>query len=178
MRWLPPLRANKEASMTEQLALLPEYLTAHLQLTLTALAFSILISVPVGIVATRVYWLERFALSLASVVQTIPSLALLALMVPLLSALELQSIGILPALIGLTLYGVLPILRNTVTGLTGIDPQIKEAARGVGMTPQQQLMAQHLELCTSLELIRPLLLPTNYDVKSATSFNSPHCFLI
>ena len=99
MRWLTPLRANKEASMTEQLALLPEYLTAHLQLTLTALTFSILISVPIGIIATRVYWLERFALSLASVVQTVPSLALLALMVPVLSALELQSIGILPALI-------------------------------------------------------------------------------
>ena len=126
--------------MIEQLDLLPEYLTAHLQLTLTALAFSILISVPVGIVATRVHWLERFALNLASVVQTIPSLALLALMVPVLSALELQSIGILPALIGLTLYGVLPILRNTVTGLANIDPQIKEAARGVGMTPQQQLI--------------------------------------
>ena len=146
MRWLTPLRANKEASMTEQLALLPEYLTAHLQLTLTALTFSILISVPIGIIATRVYWLERFALSLASVVQTVPSLALLALMVPVLSALELQSIGILQAMIGLTLYGVLPILRNTVTGLTGINPQIKEAARGVGMTPQQQLMTVELPL--------------------------------
>ena len=132
--------------MIEQLDLLPEYLTAHLQLTLTALAFSILISVPVGIVATRVHWLERFALNLASVVQTIPSLALLALMVPVLSALELQSIGILPALIGLTLYGVLPILRNTVTGLANIDPQIKEAARGVGMTPQQQLITVELPL--------------------------------
>ena len=132
--------------MAEQLALLPEYLTAHLQLTLFALAFSIVVSVPVGILATRVHWLERFALSLASVVQTIPSLALLALMVPVLSALELQSIGILPALIGLTLYGVLPILRNTVTGLSGVEPQIKEAARGVGMTPRQQLMTVELPL--------------------------------
>ena len=167
MRWLAPLRANKEASMTEQLALLPEYLTAHLQLTLTALAFSILISVPVGIVATRVYWLERFALSLASVVQTIPSLALLALMVPLLSALELQSIGILPALIGLTLYGVLPILRNTVTGLTGIDPQIKEAARGVGMTPQQQLMAVELPLAMPM-IIAGIRTATVWTVGIAT----------
>tara|TARA_B100001013_G_scaffold343253_1_gene270600 strand:+ start:914 stop:2452 length:1539 start_codon:yes stop_codon:yes gene_type:complete len=132
--------------MAEQLALLPEYLTAHLQLTLFALAFSIVVSVPAGILATRVHWLERFALGLASLVQTIPSLALLALMVPVLSALELQSIGILPALIGLTLYGVLPILRNTVTGLSGIDPQIKEAARGVGMTPQQQLITVELPL--------------------------------
>ena len=153
--------------MAEQLALLPEYLTAHLQLTLIALTLSILVSVPVGIVATRVHWLERFALSLASVVQTVPSLALLALMVPVLSALELQSIGILPALIGLTLYGVLPILRNTVTGLSGIDPHIKEAARGVGMTPRQQLMMVELPLAMPV-IIAGIRTATVWTVGTAT----------
>jgi osmoprotectant transport system permease protein len=93
--------------VSEQLALLPGYLTAHLQLTL---------------------------------------LALLAVMVPLLAALGVQSIGFLPAFTGLTLYSVLPILRNTVTGLAGVDPALVEAARGVGMTPAQRLRRVELPL--------------------------------
>jgi osmoprotectant transport system permease protein len=82
----------------------------------------------------------------ASVIQTVPSLALLAVMVPLLSTLGLRSIGFLPALIGLSLYSVLPILRNTVTGLSGLDPALTEAARGVGMTPRQQLWRVEIPL--------------------------------
>ena len=82
--------------MSEQLALLPEYLTAHLQLTLLALLFSMTLSLPLGIAATRVRWLEQPALGLAAVIQTVPSLALLAVMVPLLAAINLQSIGFLP----------------------------------------------------------------------------------
>ena len=132
--------------MSEQLALLPEYLTAHLQLTLLALLFSMTLSLPLGIAATRVRWLEQPALGLAAVIQTVPSLALLAVMVPLLAAINLQSIGFLPAIVGLTLYGVFPILRNTVTGIQGVDPALKEAARGVGMTTRQQLMRVELPL--------------------------------
>ena len=132
--------------MSEQLALLPGYLTAHLQLTLLALFLSTAISLPLGIAATRVPWLEQPALALAGVIQTIPSLALLAMMVPILASLELQSIGFLPAIVGLTLYGVLPVLRNTVTGIAGVDPALKEAARGVGMTPRQQLARVELPL--------------------------------
>ncbi|MEW6273016.1 MAG: ABC transporter permease/substrate-binding protein, partial [Thermodesulfobacteriota bacterium] len=82
----------------------------------------------------------------AAVIQTIPGLALLAVMVPLLAALHLRSIGFLPALIGLTLYGLLPILRNTVTGIAGVDPALKEAARGVGMTAHQQLRMVELPI--------------------------------
>ena len=132
--------------MSQQLALLPEYLTAHLQLTLLALLFSSALSLPLGVAATRVRWLERPALGLASTIQTVPSLALLAVMVPLLAAVNLQSIGFLPAIVGLTLYGVLPILRNTVTGISGVDPALKEAARGVGMTPRQLLVRVELPL--------------------------------
>src|SRR5690606_25389966 len=81
-------------------------------------------------------------------VQTIPGLALLALMVPLLAfiadyaapfGLKVQSIGFLPAFLALVIYSVLPILRNTVTGIRGVDPALKEAAKGVGMTAQQAL---------------------------------------
>jgi osmoprotectant transport system permease protein len=125
--------------MREQLALLPGYLTAHLQLTLFALLAGTAFSIPAGIAIARARRLERPLLAVASVIQTVPSLALLAVMVPLLSALGLRSIGFLPAFIGLTLYSVLPILRNTVTGLSGLDPALTEAARGVGMTPRQQL---------------------------------------
>ena len=125
--------------MSEQLALLPEYLTAHLQLTLLALLVSTTVSVPLGIAATRLRWLEHPALAIAGVIQTVPSLALLAIMVPVLAAINLQSIGFLPAVIGLTLYGVLPILRNTVTGIAGVNPALREAALGVGMTPTQRL---------------------------------------
>ena len=132
--------------MSEQLALLPGYLTAHIQLTLLALLLSTAVSLPLGVAVTRIAWLERPALGLAGVIQTVPSLALLAIMVPILAGLELPSIGFLPAIIGLTLYGVLPILRNTVTGIAGVDPAVTEAARGVGMTSWQQLTRVELPL--------------------------------
>ncbi|MDE3156954.1 MAG: ABC transporter permease subunit [Acidobacteriota bacterium] len=132
--------------MSAQLALLPAYLTAHLQLTLLAIGLSVLISVPAGILATRWPWIEQPVLAAAGIIQTIPGLALLALMVPVLAALRLESIGFLPAIIGLTLYGILPVLRNTVIGLAGVDPAVKEAARGVGMTPGQQLRRVELPL--------------------------------
>ncbi len=132
--------------MSEQLALLPAYLTGHVQLTLVALLLGTAISVPLGIVATRVRWLEQVVLGVAGIIQTIPSLALLAIMVPLLAALQVQSIGYLPAIIGLTLYSTLPILRNTVIGIAGVDPAYTEAARGVGMTERQELWRVELPL--------------------------------
>ncbi len=137
--------------MTEQLALLPEYLTAHLQLTLVALLLGIAISVPLGMFVTRLGWIEQPIMGCASVIQTIPSLALLAIMVPVLASLNLQSIGYLPAIIGLTLYSILPILRNTVAGLESVDPALIEAARGVGMTPAQQL--RRVELPVAMPVI-------------------------
>jgi len=130
----------------EQLAMLPANLTGHLQLTLVAMVLGVAISVPLGIIAARVGWLQQFVLGAAGIVQTIPSLALLAMMVPILAAINLQSIGYLPAIIGLTLYSTLPILRNTVIGITGIDSVYTEAARSVGMTPLQQLWRVELPL--------------------------------
>ncbi len=132
--------------MSEQLALLPEYLSAHVRLTLLALAAGILIAVPAGILVSRVRALEGPVLGLAGVIQTIPALALLAVMVPLLSGLGLPGIGVLPAFLGLVLYSLLPILRNTVTGLNGIDRAVLEAARGVGMTESERLWQVELPL--------------------------------
>ena len=153
--------------MSEQLALLPEYLTAHLQLTLIALLLSAAIALPLGIAATRVRRLEPPALAVAGVIQTVPGLALLALMVPVLAAVDLQSIGFLPAICGLTLYGVFPILRNTVTGISGVNPVYKEAARGVGMTPLQQLARVELPLAMPV-LVAGLRTATVWLVGMAT----------
>jgi osmoprotectant transport system permease protein len=140
----------------EQLALLPGYLTAHLELTLVALLLGTALSVPLGIAVTRRRRLEAPVLGAASVVQTIPSLALLAVMVPALAALgaltartfgfEIRSIGYLPAVVALTLYGLLPILRNTVAGIEGVDPALREAADGVGMTDGERLRRVELPL--------------------------------
>lgn len=142
--------------MREQLALLPGYLTGHLQLTLVALLLGTLFSVPLGIWITRRKSLEPGVLGVASLIQTLPGLALLAIMVPALAALgaltersfgfELRGIGFAPAVVALTLYSVLPILRNTVTGIDGVDPALLEAARGVGMTDRQQLLRVELPL--------------------------------
>ena len=82
--------------MSEQLALLPTYLSAHLRLALAALLAGLLVSVPGGVLVSRVRWLEGPVLGLAGVIQTVPALALLAVMVPLLSGLGLQGIGYRP----------------------------------------------------------------------------------
>jgi len=137
--------------MRDQLALLPGYLTAHLQLTLLALLVGIAFSVPVGVLVSRRRWLDQPVLGAATIIQTIPSLALLAIMVPVLAAMGFRSIGFLPAFIGLTLYSILPILRNTVTGLAGVDRAVIEAAQGVGMTPGQCL--RRIELPLALPII-------------------------
>jgi osmoprotectant transport system permease protein len=146
--------------VSEQLALLPGHLTAHLQLTLVALLIGTAASVPLGIWITRRPRLEPGVLGLASVIQTIPSLALLAIMVPALAALgaitrtaglELRGIGYAPAIVALSLYSVLPILRNTVTGIAGVDASLLEAARGVGMTGRQMLL--HVELPLAMPVI-------------------------
>jgi osmoprotectant transport system permease protein len=127
--------------VNEALAELPRLATAHLQLSLAGLALALAFSLPLGIAAARRPRLAAAALGAASVIQTIPSLALLAIMVPLLAA-----IGFLPAWIALTLYAALPILRNTVAGIAGVPPALCEAARGVGMTPAQQLRRVELPL--------------------------------
>jgi len=142
--------------MVEQLELLPRLFTAHLQLSLAALGLGLAISIPLGLWVARHPRLEPPVLGLASVLQTVPGLALLALMVPTLAAIgavtaarfgiEFSSIGFLPALIALTLYSILPILRNTVTGIANLDPAIIEAARGVGMTRRQRTLLVEIPL--------------------------------
>jgi osmoprotectant transport system permease protein len=127
--------------VNEALAELPGLAAAHLQLSLAALALAAGVCLPLGVLAARSPKVGAAVLGTASVAQTIPSLALLAIMVPLLA-----TIGFLPALVALTVYGALPILRNTVAGIRGVEPALLEAARGVGMTPGQQLSRVELPL--------------------------------
>ncbi len=122
------------SQFANELVHLPDYFANHVFLTSSALLLGIAFSLPLAALAVRRPALAAPLLGIASVVQTIPGLALLALMVPLLGR-----IGLVPALVALVLYSMLPILRNTVTGALGIDPDVVEAARGIGMTERQIL---------------------------------------
>lgn len=121
---------------------LPHLLGGHLLLSISAVLIGVLISVPLGAASTRNEKMRHGVLTVAQLIQTIPGLALLALMVPLLGGM----IGFVPAFIALTLYSVLPVLQNTVTGITDVDPSITEAARGMGMTRKQTLLRVELPL--------------------------------
>jgi osmoprotectant transport system permease protein len=140
----------------EALTHLPDYLGNHVRVSVTALALGLLVSLPLAVAARNRPWLRGTLLGLASIVQTVPGLALLALFYPLLLALAALSLGwfgvsfsafgFLPAVLALALYSMLPVLRNTITGLQGVEPAILEAAQGVGMTPRQSLFTVELPL--------------------------------
>ncbi len=133
--------------MNELVSGLPPLLADHLELSLIALVAAAAISLPLAIAIANRPRLAFATVTLASVIQTIPGLALLALMVPVLAATGwLSPFGFPPAVIALTLYAILPILRNAVTGLRGVDPAATEAARGMGMTPWQVVRRVQLPL--------------------------------
>lgn len=133
----------------EAFALLPNYLAQHVLLSAAALALGVALSLPLAVLASRYARVRWPILAAASLVQTIPGLALLALFYPLLLGLSaltktlfgvgVPALGFLPSLCALTLYSMLPILRNGVAGLTGLPPAILEAADGIGMTARQRL---------------------------------------
>jgi osmoprotectant transport system permease protein len=137
-------------------ALLPEYLGWHVLLSFAALVLGVAISLPLAVAASRSPRLRWPVLAGASLIQTIPSLALLALFYPLLLAVSTLSkavfghgfsaLGFLPSLLALTLYSMLPILRNAAAGILGVDAAVKEAADGVGMTSRQRLIQVELPL--------------------------------
>lgn len=105
----------------------------HLLLTGVSTTIAVTVGVPLGIAVTKSERVRQVILGTASVLQTLPSLALLAFLLPLMG------IGTAPALVALVLYALLPIIRNTHTGLSEVAPEIREAARGLGFTPRQQL---------------------------------------
>ncbi len=131
--------------MTSAWARVPDLLAQHLLLAFSAMLLGLVVALPLAVISARHKTVGRVALGFASLVQTIPSLALLALFYPILLSLSalvgggIPALGFLPSLLALSLYALLPILRNGVTGLTTLDPAVLEAADGVGMTRHQKL---------------------------------------
>jgi osmoprotectant transport system permease protein len=107
---------------------------AHLLLVITAMAFAIAIGLPLGLLIVHRPTLRNISLGVASVFQTIPSLALFGFLIPIPF---IGGIGRRTAIVALVLYALLPILRNTYVGLTGIDPAVLESAEAMGMTEAQ-----------------------------------------
>lgn len=112
----------------------------HLALVLISVVLAIIVAVPMGIIATRNERLKRFIMGIGNVAQTVPTLAIIALVFPLLG------LGFRPALVGLFAYALLPILTNTVAGLENVNESTVEAARGMGMTENQILRRIKLPL--------------------------------
>ena len=121
----------------------------HVLLVVISVGLATAIGVPLGILLTRRPGWQRLVLGTASAVQTIPSLALFGLLIPVPF---IGGIGTRTALIALTLYSLLPVLRNTVVGITGVDRAVREAGRGLGMTDAQLLRRVELPLAASVIL--------------------------
>jgi osmoprotectant transport system permease protein len=149
-----------DPNVADALARLPDYLGQHVVLSVSAIVLGLLLGLPLAILGVRSARCRVIVLAVVGLAQTIPGLALLALFYPLLLGLSLlttaafglqfSALGFLPSLLALTLYSMLPILRNTITGVLGVDASVKQAAIGVGMTPMQSLLQVEL----------PLALPT------------------
>jgi len=150
-----------DARLADAWMRLPDYLGSHVLVSLTALAIGLGISLPVAVASRHRPFLRGTLLAAASIVQTIPGLALLALFYPLLLALAglserifgkgFPALGFLPSVLALALYSMLPVLRNTVTGLNGVDARLSEAARVVGVRPWRLL--KDIELPLALPVI-------------------------
>ena len=131
-------------------AALPGRLSSHVLLSAAALGLAVALSLPLALLALARPRLRWGVLTVAGAVQTVPGLALVALFYPLLLALgavtaarfgwRLPALGFLPSLLALTLYGMLPVLRNAVTGFAGLDPALLQAADAVGLTRRQKLL--------------------------------------
>ena len=131
--------------IVENAAMIANLTLEHVSLVAVAVGLAILTGVPIGIVITQHPRLAAAVLYIASIIITLPSIALFGLMIPVLSLFG-QGIGYLPAVIAVLLYSQLPIIRNTYTAINNVDPALREAARGVGMTPVQRLKLVEIPL--------------------------------
>ena len=112
----------------------------HIEIVGAAIIVAVVIGVPAGILATRARWLEAPVINITGVLYTIPSLALFAVLIPVLG------LGARPAIVALALYSLLVIVRNTVVGLRMVDPAAVDAARGMGMTAWERLVLVEIPL--------------------------------
>jgi osmoprotectant transport system permease protein len=117
----------------------------HVSIVGVAVGLAILTGVPIGIAITQNKKAADIVLYVAAIVMTIPSIALFGMLIPLLSMIG-QGIGYLPAMIAVLLYSQLPIIRNTYTAINNVDPALREAARGIGMTSLERLRKVELPI--------------------------------
>ena len=115
-------------------------LLQHVELTIIAIVLAIIIGIPLGIFIAHCKSVRKYVLGFINIVQAVPSMAFLGLLVPVLG------IGSTPAIFMVVLYSLLPIVKNTSTGITGIDSGILESATGLGLTPRQILFKIQLPL--------------------------------
>ncbi|MEK7782438.1 MAG: ABC transporter permease/substrate-binding protein, partial [Candidatus Binatota bacterium] len=143
----------------------------HLFLVGLSTGIAILIGVPLGIMLTRWPALSKPVLGFANIMQTVPSLALFGFLIPLNIYLFhvriLGGIGARTAIVALVLYALLPIIRNTFTGINGVDPAIREAGRGMGMTNRQLLFQVEIPLSLGV-IIAGVRVATVISVGTAT----------
>ncbi|MGE8036887.1 glycine/betaine ABC transporter permease [Lysinibacillus sp. KCTC 33748] len=132
--------ANFFEVLSERKGQLLASLLEHIQISFIALFFAVLIAIPLGIYLTNKKKIAESIIGISAVLQTIPSLALLGLLIPLFG------IGKVPAIIALVVYALLPILRNTFTGINEVDPSLKEAAMAMGMNTRKRLVKVELPL--------------------------------
>lgn len=156
---------DQTSVMVEYAARAPLFARAlgqHLTLAFGALAMALLVGLPLGVLAFRMPGLRRAVLGVLNLLQTIPSLALFGIMIPLFgwiaahvpgaARIGVAGIGLFPALMALFLYSLLPVVSNTLAGLTAVDPAVRDAALGLGMTRRQALFQVELPLALPVVL--------------------------
>jgi osmoprotectant transport system permease protein len=136
----------------------------HLYLVILSMGIAAALAIPAGILLTRRMFLQRWVLGFANVMQTVPSLALFGFLIPLPF---LGGIGKHTAIVALVLYALLPILRNTLTGILGVDPIVRESAIAMGMTERQLLWEVELPLATKT-ILAGLRIATVTTIGTAT----------
>lgn len=119
-------------------------ITEHLVLSLSALGLGCLVALPLGILISSNKKLTQTVISISSILQTIPSLALFAMIVPIMG------VGKIPAIVALFIYSLLPILRNTVLGMQGVDENLVDAAKGMGFTLPQIIFQVKIPMAISV----------------------------
>lgn len=131
--------------LMQNIDLLLKLTLEHISLVAVAVGLATLTGVPIGIAITQNEQAARVVLYIASIIITIPSIALFGIMIPVLSIIG-HGIGYLPAVIAVLLYSQLPIIRNTYTAINNVSPALREAARGIGMSPVQRLRMVEIPL--------------------------------
>jgi osmoprotectant transport system permease protein len=129
----------------ENLGFIAELTIQHVSIVGVAVTLGIFTGVPIGIAITQNERAANVVLYIAAIIITIPSIALFGIMIPILSTIG-QGIGYLPAVIAVLLYSQLPIIRNTYTAINNVEPALREAARGMGMTGLQRLRKVEIPL--------------------------------